>query len=90
MTEDLDPPTINGIDEPERSEYLRLFNLAKNQRNWRMPLHATIKLTPEEIPKMKEAIRLITGSRDVDIHPYAGTDGEYVVSAEGNYNATTL
>ena len=87
MTEAHDAPLLAGIPEPERSEYLRLFALVQNKRNWRFPISTTVTLTQEEVPKMRTALKLITGSRDIEITHSPHFEGEYTVSAEGHYNA---
>lgn len=90
MREDIvEQPQLFGFPEADRLEYLRLFELVRSKNNWRNPISTTVKLSEDEIPKMKEAIRLITGSREIQIKPSNHFEGEYSINAEGHYNAAT-
>ena len=89
MSDDIDQPQLLGIPEPDRSEYLPLFELVKSKNNWRNPIATTVKLSQDEIPKMREAIKLISGSREIEINPSNHFEGEFSINAEGHYNAAT-
>lgn len=89
MIDNIDQPQLLGIPEPERTEYLRLFDLVKNKHNWRKPISIGIKLNPKDVPNMRQAIRLITGSRDIVITQSGYSENEYIISAEGHFNAAS-
>ena len=80
-----DIPSLIAVPADLRDSYYHMFNLVKPLRNWRDPINKVVSISDDDIKLMKEAISIITGSRDIQIEQIS--NGQFQVTAEGYYNA---